>query len=142
LDDAVTAFTRFRHQLAGLVGEIDQDGARFHQRNIGVAVDDRRDTVVWCDLEKVRCELFVFGNIDRMNGVGQTEFLEGDGSLAAVGGRPSIEINHGWCPWLTSELWERPRREGVGRRSLLAGGDHEAQCPRVCAGRQRNWCVW
>ena len=64
-DHLVAAFAGLRHQLAGLVGEIDQDRARLHQRQVVVAIDDRRDAVVGRDLEEVRRELFVLADVDR-----------------------------------------------------------------------------
>ncbi len=63
-----------------------------------VAIDDRRDAVVRADLEKFRLELLVLADVDRMHGIGQAEFLERDGSLAAVRRRPGVKIDHGVGP--------------------------------------------
>ena len=84
-----------RHQLASLIGEVDEDRARLHQCHLGVAVDDGRDAVVGADLEEFRLELLVLADVDRVHGVGQAEFFKGDGNLAAVGGSPGVEIDHG-----------------------------------------------
>src|SRR5262249_30614 len=43
----------------------------------------------------LRLELLVLGNVDGMRLVGQAELFEHDRSLAAVGGRPGVEIDHG-----------------------------------------------
>ena len=82
-------------KLAGLVAEILQDRARFHQRQAVVAVDDRRDAVVRADLEEFRLELLVLADVDGMRGVRQPQLLQQNGSLAAVGGGPGVEIDHG-----------------------------------------------
>ena len=99
-DGAIARLAGFRQQLAGLVGEIDQDRAGLHQAQAVVAVDDRRDAVVRADLEEFRLELLVLADIDRVHGVGQAHFLERDGSLAAVRGRPGVKIDHGVGPML------------------------------------------
>ena len=98
LDDAIARVARFRQQLAGLVGEIDQDHARLHQRDVVLAVDDRRDSIVWRDLQKVGCELLVFRDVDGVHRIGQTEFFQCDGDLAAIRRRPSVEIDHNSHP--------------------------------------------
>ena len=91
---AVAAFAFLRHQLAGLVGEIDQDRAGLEQRHAVVAVDDGGDAVVRADLQELRLELLVLVDVDRMRRVGQPELLEHDGDLAAVRRRPGVEIDH------------------------------------------------
>jgi hypothetical protein len=83
-----------RQQLAGLLGEVEQDRARLHQAEIVVAIDDRRDAVVRADLEELGLELLVLADVDRMRLVGDADLLQHDGSLAAVGGRPGIKIDH------------------------------------------------
>src|SRR5215471_15082032 len=65
-----------------------------------VAVDDRRNTVVGADLEELGLELLVLADVDRVRGVGQAHLFQHDGSLAAVGRRPGVEVDHG-----TSILW-------------------------------------
>jgi hypothetical protein len=46
-------------------------------------------------LRKLRLELLVLADVDRVDGVGQTKFLQHDGSLAAIGSCPGIQIDHG-----------------------------------------------
>src|SRR5690606_26992692 len=79
---------------AGLVGEIEQDGARLHQRLAGVVVDDGRDLVVGTDLQELRRELVVLADVDGMGGVVEAGFFEKDRDLAAVGRGPCVEIDH------------------------------------------------
>src|SRR5262249_33632723 len=81
-------------KLAGLLGEVHQDGARLKQRAAVVAVYDRGDAVVGADLEEVGLELFVLGDIDGVGGVGKAALLQHDGHFAAVRGRPRVEIDH------------------------------------------------
>jgi len=71
-DRAIALRAILGEQLAGLVGEVDQDRARLHQAQPIVAIDDRRDTIVRCNLEKIRLELFVLRDIDRMHRIGKT----------------------------------------------------------------------
>jgi hypothetical protein len=63
-------FARLRQQLAGLVGEIDEDCTRLHQACTVFAVDDRRNAIVGADLQEFRLELLVLTDVDRMHGVG------------------------------------------------------------------------
>ena len=64
-EHAVARFALLRQQLSGLVGQ------------------------------KLRLELLVLADVDRVDGVGQTKFLQHDGSLAAIGSCPGIQIDHG-----------------------------------------------
>jgi hypothetical protein len=102
-DGAVARLAGLRQQLAALVGEIDQDRAGLHQAEPVIAIDDRRDAVVRADLQKFRLELLVLADVDRVHGVGQAHFLERDGSLAAVRGRPGVKIDHGVGPMLVGK---------------------------------------
>ena len=52
-------FSSCRPELAGLLGEIHQDGAGFEHGEAVVAVDDRGDAVVRADLEELGLELLV-----------------------------------------------------------------------------------
>jgi hypothetical protein len=69
-EDAIAPVARLRQQLAGLVGEIDEDCAGLHQVNAVFAVDDRRNAIVGADVQEFRLELLVLANVDRMYGVG------------------------------------------------------------------------
>ena len=94
LHDEPVAVLVLGYELAGLVGEIEQDGAGLEQRAAVVAVDDRGDAVVGADLQEVGLELLVLGDVDRMCGIVEPALLEHDGDLAAVGRRPRVEIDH------------------------------------------------
>jgi hypothetical protein len=61
--------------------------------------------IVRADLQELRLELFVLGDIDRMYAVGQAQLLEHDGSFAAVGGGPGIEIDHGFLSCVCDLVW-------------------------------------
>ena len=97
-EHAIMRFACFRQKLAGLVGEIDEDRAGFHQADAGVAIDDRGDAIIRADLQKFRLELLVLADVDRMHRVRQLHLLERDGGLAAVGRRPGVEIEHEVVP--------------------------------------------
>ena len=88
------------HQATGLFGQIDEDGTGFHQANAGIMIDDRRDFVIGAYGQEVFRELLIRHDVDRLDGVGQSEFLERDRRLASVWRRPSVEIDHD-RPFLT-----------------------------------------
>src|SRR5690606_7245962 len=83
-----------REKLAGLVGEIDQDGTGFEQRHAVVAIDDRRNTIIRADFEKLGLELVTLADVDRVGRVGEPDLLQHDRRLAAVWGGPRIKIYH------------------------------------------------
>ena len=88
-----------RDEAPGLLGEIQQDRARFEQRNRRAAVgrlvvDDRRHAVVRGDLEKVRVELFAFTDVDRLDPIRNAGLLEEHRDLVAVRRRPIVQIDH------------------------------------------------
>src|SRR5262245_22224950 len=64
LDHASLGGTVLRPQLAGLLGEIEQDRSRLHEMEAVVSVNDGGDLVVRRDLEKVGLELLAFGDVD------------------------------------------------------------------------------
>lgn len=41
-------------------------------------IDNRGNTVVWCDFQEVRRKLRVFGNVDGVNCVGDAQFFKKD----------------------------------------------------------------
>src|SRR6266536_5975736 len=96
LERAIAWLTRLRQELSGLLREIDHERRRFHQPHARIVVDDGGDAIVRADLQEVGLELLVLADVDGMYGVGQGQLLEQDGSFAAVGSRPGIEINHGF----------------------------------------------
>ena len=81
---------RLRHELPGLLGQIDQNGARLHQTDALILIDDRRDLVVRTDFQEIRFELLLFPDVDPDGVVGQPEFLKHDGDLPSVRCRPRI----------------------------------------------------
>ena len=70
---------------------------------------------------KARRELLVLGNVDRVHGVGQADFLEHDGSLAAVRRGPGVEVDHVRGPCMGMEQGEQ---EGRVARYLTTLSDH------------------
>src|SRR5262249_7671173 len=90
--DAVALFPW--HQPVGLLSEIDQDRAGFHQMQPGVAIDDGGNFVVGTDLEKVGRELLALADVDGMRLIGQREFLECNGNFSPIGRGPSVKIDH------------------------------------------------
>src|SRR5579883_2687213 len=86
-------------ELARLLCEIDEDGARFedaHRRAAAgrIVVDDRRYAIVRRDLEEVRLELVALADIDAVDLVGKPGLLEKQGDLVPVRRRPVIEMDH------------------------------------------------
>src|SRR3546814_20967725 len=85
-----------RQQLAGLFRQVDEDGAALEQcqrpavRPFGI--DDRRDLVVRDDLEVIRRELLVLGDVDRMHRVGEAQLLQRNRDLAAVLRAPGVTL--------------------------------------------------
>src|SRR5262249_60188648 len=88
LEHAVARLTRFRHELSGLVREINHERGRFHQADAGVAVDDGGDAGVRADLQELRLELPVLADVDGMYGIRQLHRLRPEGRLAAAWGGP------------------------------------------------------
>ena len=84
-DGAVARLAGLRQQLAGLVGEIDQDRAGFHQAHPVVAVDDRRNAIVRADFQEFGLELLVLADVDGVDGIGQSHFLERDEAFRPFG---------------------------------------------------------
>ncbi len=81
-------------ELPGLFGEVHEDRARFEQREARVVVDDGGNAIVGADLQEVGLELVTLADVDGVRSVLEAAFLEHDRDLAAVGGRPSVEIDH------------------------------------------------
>src|SRR6266513_3945284 len=80
--DAVQASTPLGgNEPAGLVGEVDQDRARFEHRQRRSAIgrrliDDAGDAVVGRDLQECRSELLALADVHRMDRIRQSRFLE------------------------------------------------------------------
>ena len=86
-----------RHQLAGLVGEIEQDRAGLEQAERlaarAVGIDDRRDLAVRVERQEFRRPGLVLADVDQMRLVGQADLLERDRDLHAVRRRQRIELD-------------------------------------------------
>src|SRR6267143_1494337 len=86
-------------ELAGLRGEVEEHRTRLGERERFSArafpVDHRRDLVIGRDGEEFRLELVTRSNIDGVDAVFKTSFLQHDVDLVAIGRRPCIEVDHG-----------------------------------------------
>ena len=89
----------FSEKFSGFLGKVYQDGAGFEYRQrfaiITLGIDDGGDFAVWVDGDKPGRELFVLADVDGMRFIRQAAFFEHDGNFAAVGGGPSVEVDHG-----------------------------------------------
>ncbi len=98
LEGRVSRGASLGEQLAGLVGEVDENGARFEDRlgraACAVVVDDGRDLVIGADTQEVRRELLASAQIDHAHLVGEAELLERDGDFETVGGGCRVEVDH------------------------------------------------
>src|SRR5512139_285323 len=87
-----------RQELAGLLGEIDQDRARFEQADRlaagTVGIDDRRNAVVGADAQELGLELLTLGDVDLVHAIGQPALLQHYRNLAAVGRAPRMKLDH------------------------------------------------
>src|SRR5262249_20613332 len=85
--------------FAGLVGEIEQDGAGFEDADRCAAIgwfliDDGGHAVVGGNLQEIRLELIAGADIDGNQSIGEVGFLQKHGDLVAVRRRPIIEVDH------------------------------------------------
>jgi hypothetical protein len=82
-------------ELAGLLGEVDENGAALeHGEVVGLAVDDRRDPRVGVDGAEPRLLLIALRQREGVERVGEGHLLEGDGDLVTVGGGCRVEVDH------------------------------------------------
>jgi hypothetical protein len=76
--------------LSGLLAEIDQDSAGLEHTDWGairtVWINDGGDLVVGTDLQECGVVLLALGDVDDLDGVGQSHLFQGDADLAAIGG--------------------------------------------------------
>ena len=88
-----------RHQLARFGRQVDQDRARFEQRNGAVVraigIDDRGNLVVRTDGQKFRRELVAGTDVDRVNPIRQRALLQHNVYLVPVRRGPGIKVDHG-----------------------------------------------
>jgi len=90
-----------RQQLAGLLGQVGEDGAALenaHRLAVRVGVDDGGNLVVGRDGEEGRLELRILAEVDGLYGVRNAQLFEHDGNLAAVRRGPGVEREHGRSP--------------------------------------------
>ena len=84
-------------KLASLLAQVEQNGAGFeHARRPAmraIGIDDRRNLVVRADLEEIRRELLVLGDIDWIDLIGQSHLFQSDADLAAVGRIPGVKFD-------------------------------------------------
>ena len=99
LGDLVFAADILREEPPLFLGEIHHDCARFEDADrrpaaLGVVIDQHRHAVVRIDLQEFGLELIAAPDIARHEIVVETQFLEQDRHLLAVGCRPKMEIEH------------------------------------------------
>ncbi|KAG1252316.1 hypothetical protein G6F68_011843 [Rhizopus microsporus] len=87
-------------ELAGLLGQVQQDRTRLEHALRGTAigwglVDDGRHLVVGRDRKEFRLELVARADVDRVDAVLQAGFLQQQGHFVAVRGGPVIQVDHG-----------------------------------------------
>jgi hypothetical protein len=112
-------------KFASFLAEVDQDCAGFKNADRLAAwacgIDDRGDATVWVDLQKGRIELFALENIDRVDGLGQSHFLNGDTDFATIRGIPSVELDAHRTSTSTSILTDHTDKPGMSDLHPLDG---------------------
>ena len=102
LQHLVLATRRRRQKAPALAGQVEQDRARFEERDrlaVGaVGIDDGRYLVVGAYGEEFGRELLARADVDRVHAVRQAALLEHDVDLVAVGRGPRIHFNHRAVP--------------------------------------------
>ncbi len=88
-----------RHELAGLLREINQDGAGLEHADRraaprGIMVDDRGHAVVRRNPEELRPELLARADVHRDDPVRGAGLFEEDRDLVTVGRRPIVQVDH------------------------------------------------
>src|SRR5665213_61875 len=100
LRDLGSAAHVLREKSAGLVGEINQDRARFKNRKWPSAIGrrmiyDGRNAIVRTDRQKIGLELVAGPDVHGKHGVGNADFLEHDRDFPAVRRRRIVKVDHG-----------------------------------------------
>src|SRR4051794_6481270 len=89
---------RSGQELAGLLAEIQQDGARLEHADAlpagAIGIDDRGNLVVRADGQKFRLHLLALGDVDGKYLVGQPHLLQRDADLAAIRRVPGVQFDH------------------------------------------------
>src|SRR4029077_4743733 len=85
-----------RQKLAGLLGEVKQDGAGFEETEGRAArpvrIDDRGNLAVWVQRQEFGRPGFILADVDGMRLVWQPHLLQRDRDLDAVRRRKGIEL--------------------------------------------------
>src|SRR3546814_9074267 len=88
--------------------EINEDCTGFEQRERRIArpirIDDRRHLVVRVDRQEILTELLVLRDVDRVNPVGDAEFLQQDRDFPAVRCAPGRELDGHWEGYSRSDM--------------------------------------
>src|SRR5262249_7904998 len=98
--DGLVALARVgRKELAGLLGEIEQHGARFEHRDglaaaLRLVIDQRRNAVVRRNRQKLRLELLALADVHRNDLVLEPGLLEEHRDLVAVRRGPIVQLDH------------------------------------------------
>src|SRR6266403_195531 len=125
-----------RQEPAGLRGEVEQHRARLGERERFSAraclVDHRRDLVIGRDGEELRLELVARSDIDGMNFIFKTSFLQHDVDLVAIGRRPCIEVDHGLPLFIVGDHYGACNLIVPALLAPVEGDPHEAQTQRQC----------
>jgi hypothetical protein len=82
-------------QLPSFFRQVNQDGPRFEDGKVVVAIANSRNLAVGIDRFERRQKLIAFANVNFVDGVRQFEFFEQNGRLAAIGGGVGVQVNHG-----------------------------------------------
>src|SRR5690554_2460504 len=79
----------------GLLGQVNQDGARLEDGEIiFVAIDDGGDPAIGVDLEELRTLLFELRERELVDPVRKAHLFEGDGDFLAIRSGGGIEVDH------------------------------------------------
>ncbi|MNN39883.1 hypothetical protein D3C81_1539380 [compost metagenome] len=110
-------------EAAGLLGQIDKDGPGFEQgqrlaaRTVGI--NDSRDLAVGVQRQIVGRPGLVLTDVHQMRLIGQTQLLQQDGDLHAIGRRQGIELQP---LGMQGRILSGDREGGqVGHQALRAG---------------------
>lgn len=95
-EDAGATDTVPRQELAGLLGEIDEDGSALGQHE--AVIDQDRHLAVRIESEKRLRFLLSLADIHRSQIVGYPHFFEGDQYLDAVRGGKGVDFDHRLSP--------------------------------------------
>jgi len=100
-------------QLAGLLGEIEQDRTGFGQRQRlairTIGIEDCWDLAIRVQGQEFRCPGLVLAGVDRVRLVGETDLLQHDRHLHPIGGRQRVELE---VVWTLSRPALRNRKSG------------------------------